>query len=85
MCYKEDIINQTRFLILNIASHCIRNNSGCDLTNLIKILSKNSTGNLRLKCQKLLKENNRFLNKETWYLWICQELSIDHEENLSLL
>ena len=51
---QENIMNQSRFLILTIASNCIKNNKQFNFKKLFKILVKNSKGALEKRAKKLL-------------------------------
>ena len=81
----EDIVNQSRFMILTIASDCIRNEKEFYLTPLLKLLKTAANGQLDESVDEILKTEKLFMTKSTWYFLICQNLSLDKEEILSLL
>ena len=82
---QENIMNQSRFLILTIASNCIKNNKQFNFKKLFKILVKNSKGALEKRAKKLLIQDKTFLLEQNYYVWICWQLSLDQEETVLLL
>ena len=80
----ENIMNQCRFLVLTISSTCIKMNSNFDMTKILKLLSKTSEGALKRRTDKLVKQKENFLIRENYFILLCWQLSLDHEENLML-
>ena len=81
---QENIMNQSRFLILTIASNCVRNNKQYEVKKLLKILEINSYGALKLRARKLQNQDKIFLVEQNYYVWVCWQLSLDQEETLLL-
>jgi hypothetical protein len=81
----EDIVNQTRFMILTIASDCIKNDNYFNLLPLLKLLKKSANGQLDDPVNEILVMEKLFLTKSTWFFLICQNLSLDKEEITALL
>ena len=77
-------MNQSRFLILTIASNCVRNNKQYEIKKLLKILEINSYGALKLRARKLQNQDKIFLVEQNYYVWVCWQLSLDQEETLLL-
>ena len=82
--YNDEKVNQVRHMILSIAGDSIKNNTDINLTKLFKILIRNSIGSIKNISKKLLADKNSYLTVECWMFMICRELSLDHEENVSV-
>ena len=81
----NDRINQCRHMILAIAGSGVNKGTDVDLTRLLRILKKLTTGKLKNICNKLIIEKHTFLNEKTWLFIICWQLSLDKEETLAIL
>jgi hypothetical protein len=81
----ENIMNQSRFLILTISSLCIKKTLDFPITTLLKLLAKTSNGAIKSRAIKLAKQDKTFLIKQNYFVMICWQLSLDQEENLMLL
>ena len=82
---QENIMNQSRFLILTIASNYSRNSKKFNIKHLLSLLAKSAIGALRKRAQKLIKQDKMFLLDNNYYIWVCWQLSLDHEETTFLL
>ena len=78
-------MNQCRHMLLAIAGSAYDNKTNLDLSKLLKLLAKISSGEIKAICRKLLKDQHSFLNQEMWMFSICWKLSLDKEENLTLM
>ena len=81
----EEKINQCRHMILSIAGGAYDEGTDVDLSKLLKLLSKISSGEIREICRKLLKDRQSYLNSDIWMFTICWKLSLDKTENLTLI
>ena len=81
----EEKLNQVRHMILTIAGKATISKTDIDLTNLLKILIKNSNGSIKNTAKKLLSDKNTYLTVNCWMVMICKQLSLDHDENSSVL
>jgi hypothetical protein len=77
---KENIMNQLRFLILTVASECIKNSKTTNLKNLLKVLENYSQGALKIRAKKLSNQNTMFLINRNYFFLVIWQLSLDHEE-----
>ena len=78
-------MNQCRHMILTIAGGGCEEKTNVNLSHLLKMLSKNSTIEIRGICRKLLKDKLLYINQDIWMFKICWKLSLDKSENLSIL
>ena len=83
--HNDEKVNQVRHMILTIAGNSCKSTSEIDLTKLLRILKRNSEGSIKTIVKKLLKDRNSYLTTSCWMFTICIQLSLDYEENLSLL
>ena len=81
----EHIMNQSRFIILTIASNCVKSEKQFNMKPLLKTLVKTSHGALKYRAKRLLKSDKKFLVEQNYYIWICWQLSLDQEETVLLL
>ena len=81
----EEKLNQVRHMILTIAGKSTLSTTDIDLTKLLKILIKNSSGSIKSTAKKLLSDRNTYLTVDCWMFMICKQLSLDHDENTSVL
>ena len=76
-------MNQCRHMILAIAGSACKEEKTIDITILLKLLAKISTGDIRDICRKLLKDKPSYMNKDIWMFTVCWRLSLDKTENIS--
>ena len=84
-CNKDEKVNQVRHMILSIAGKSCKTGLDFDLTKLLKILVRNSEGSIKKTARKLIRDKKSFLTVKCWMFIICRQLSLDHEENISLI
>jgi hypothetical protein len=84
-CDKDEKVNQVRHMILSIAGKSCKSGSDFNLTKLLRILVRNAEGSIKIKAKKLIKDKTSYLTVECWMFMICRQLSLDHEENQSLV
>jgi hypothetical protein len=83
--HNDEKVNQARHMILSIAGNSINTKTEIDLTKLFKILIRNSLGSIKITAKKLLADKNTYLTTECWMFMICRQLSLDHDENISVI
>ena len=83
--HNDEKVNQVRHMILTIAGKSCEIKSDIDLTKLLRILVRNSEGSIKTIAKKLLRDKNSYLTTSCWMFTICRQLSLDHEENLSII
>jgi hypothetical protein len=81
----DDRINHYRHIILAIAGATHERGTNLQIDKLLKILRKNSTGQIKLISNKLLKEQRTYSNQEIWLFTILWQLSLDKEEMLTII
>ena len=81
----EEKLNQVRHMILTIAGKSTITKTDINLTKLLKILIRNSTGSIKTAAKKLLTDKDSYLTIECWMFMICKQLALDHDENISVL
>jgi hypothetical protein len=83
--HKDEKVNQVRHMILTIAGKSCESSSEVDLTKLLRILMRNSEGSIKITAKKLLRDKKSYLNISCWMFTICRQLSLDFEENKSIV
>ena len=80
----EEIMNQLRFMILTIASDCVKNSTSYNLLPMLKLLAKTPDKTFQELVKNLIKNRNNFLTKTSWMFYICWTLSLDKAEAMRL-
>ena len=83
--HNDEKVNQVRHMILTIAGKSYKSSTEIDLTKLLRILIRNSEGSIKITAKKLLRDKNSYLTINCWMFTVCRQLSLDHEENLSIM
>jgi hypothetical protein len=72
-------------MILAIAGTSLDKGTNIPITNLLKILRKYSTGQIKAISEKLIKDKSTYANQESWLFAICWQLSLDKDEMDTLM